>query len=273
VFSPDSDSVAHQLAAGFIARPDSARATALLDDALLLDGSIRMGVLSLLSDMSCGFLSHRSVSPDWISTSQLRIRLTGDSVVGPASAADGRQLSVEASMLRVGRTSAVAEGIVRLDATTIGIAQGIFQRLPFKDGNPEITFPEVIDHEPSPHRLGGSWTDAIGLQPTDPTSATVAVEIRPQLYNPLDVFHGGLLTTPMEQAAVAACHQLTGVAHRAIDLDVRYLAMLKVGTAIARPAVLDETPRLDGRLTVRVELHDEKRLGSVALIVCEPSGA
>ena len=208
-------------------------------------GMIRSSVLVLAVDMMGGFIAEAGAGTDWIFTTDLSLRT-------PALPPPQR---IEA----VGRLLRSGRGLVHCDVELRDAASGRefaygqtgFMRVPRRHGDPE--HPHL--HEPvwieDGRRIERPLAEEVGVRTLDPERGHVEVEMRDALRNHAGALQGALAAFVAEVAAESLAEAARGEPRAVTDLDVRYLAMGRVGPIWTRAAWVG-----DARDTIRVELRD-----------------
>lgn len=207
------------------------------------DGRIRASVLATVSDVVAGALSNRVVAP--------RLPLTVDLTVHTVAAPNVSVLDVVAKLVKVGRTTVVAESWFsgRGGEQPLTLSQLTFSPSP----KPEHTLDFQGDKLPSPPAFEEPWFDQLGIRIV--RRGVAELDRGPYVMQPSGTIQGGAVAALIEAAAESA-------ARAAItDLDIRYLKAIRVGPGVATATML--RPGL-----VRVEVRDpgnDDRLATVAI--------
>lgn len=242
------------------ARPD------LLDDD---DASVRPGVLAFLVDTAGGMASGLAVWPEWVLTADLTLNLGGAATVGPVRA--------DATILRAGRSTAVAEVTLHDEGRGVVIGSGTVgsavRTPPFDPPDLEEALERRsfdLDEVMAPRQPLESW---LGVGPAEGPPGSVELELDDALRNPWGILHGGAHTMILDSAAGRAATDALGRPARVAAMAVRYLKPGELGPIAAVPAVLG----VEGdRAVLRVGLHDrgsENRLLSVAEVTVVARGS
>jgi acyl-coenzyme A thioesterase PaaI-like protein len=230
---------------------------------LLVHGCVRISALVLMVDMGGGFSAHRAAFPDWTFTSDLSVRIEAR----PAP----ERIVARTRVLRAGRGTMMTEVDLRGDDSPLGIGYAGFNRQPRREGdhpNPDID--EAARRWGRYTPLEASLVDTVGVHVVDAATGHVEVAMRDDLRNPAGALQGAMVSIVGEVAAetLLAHHG----ASRAVitDIDIRYLAMGRVGPIQSRARLLGDKPTD----AVAVELFDrgnDDRIISVMLLRGAPA--
>lgn len=228
-------------------------------------GSLRTGVVATLVDLVSGGVVGRAVAPHWMATADLSVHMVAAVPVG-----GGGTLRATGSLLRAGRTTAVIEVELTHAHAVVGIATTTFAVLPRRSTNPTIdgVAGNVGDGFGGSDGFDRPLLDAIGLQPVASDPRAVEVAFDPYVGNTLDAVQGGVVAMVLEAGAVAGLG--SAVPMRVVQLEVNYLALLKVGPIRTATRVLRDTPE---RAVVEVRAVDHgngDRVTTVARAVLVP---
>jgi acyl-coenzyme A thioesterase PaaI-like protein len=200
----------------------------------------RVGVVAVLAD----FVISSPPAGVLVPTVDLRVELVDD--LPPSG-----RLHATAAMLKMGRRLAVGEAWFDVDGVPCARATATFVNpapdAPNVPASLAVAFPPGRQLPARPTSFDG----LIGAVRRDAT--TMAVDPAPAIRNgPGGTVQGGIQATIAEIAAEAA---LGGSdLWRVVDIDVRYLGVMRTGPLLARSEVLVD----DGSTAlVRVTLHDE----------------
>ncbi len=234
-------------------------------DPILLDpfpeicafGAIRPAVLVLIVDMMGGFIAEEGADGDWVFTTDLSLRAP--------LARIPRRVEARGTLLRRGRGSISCEVALSADGAPFAHGQTGFIRMPRRHGDP----PHPHQHEGARFRAGARidvpLPEACGIQVIDPATGHVELELLDTLRNPAGALQGAIVSLLAEVSAeeLAAAHLRRPC--RVADVDIRYLAMARVGPVRARAWWIG--PPEAG--SIRVELRDrgnDDRLTAAVLL-------
>ena len=215
---------------------------------LLVHGCVRISALVLMVDMGGGFLAHRAASPDWTFTSDLSLRVTARSA---PSRIVGR-----ARVLRAGRGTMMTEVVLRGDDELFGLAYAGFNRQARREGdhpNPDIDEASRRWGRYTP--LDTPLVETVGVHVVDASSGQVEVVMRDELRNPAGALQGAMISVVGEVAAEALLAHHGARRSVVTDIDIRYLAMGRIGPIHSRARLLGDSPRD----ALAVELYDRGR--------------
>jgi acyl-coenzyme A thioesterase PaaI-like protein len=209
-------------------------------------GVVHAAVLALIADMAAGWVADREAGEDWVFTSDLSLRAPNLRI--PA------RIDATADPLRRGRGTITAE-VVMLDedGDLFAYAQAEFVRMAARPGDPSK--PSMDDAEFRSRRrqpLDRPLVAMAGVEVVDPAAGVVSVPLRDELRNPAGAMQGGMVALAAQVAAEALAGHRLGVPQVVTDLDIRYLAMGRVGPVRSAASFIGPPERG----TVRVDLHD-----------------
>ena len=197
------------------------------------DGSVRASILATQADMIGGALANRASTP--------RVPLTVDLTVHRVEPVGVGTLSMVARILRAGRRTVVTEAaFVAGGERPLVVSQATFMPSP----NPVDEQPFVGDRDGGRPSLARPFADQLGIRVLAP--GVTELDRVPYTMQPTGTIQGGGVAAVAEVAAETAC----GAA--VLDIDVRFLAAVRVGPARATAEVL-------GGGRVRVEVRDRGR--------------
>jgi acyl-coenzyme A thioesterase PaaI-like protein len=215
---------------------------------LLVHGCVRISALVLMVDMGGGFLAHRAASPDWTFTSDLSLRVLARSA--PA------RIVGRTRVLRAGRGTMMTEVVLSADDDDLGLAYAGFNRQARREGdhpNPDIDEASRRWGRYTP--LGAPLVDTVGVRVLDAAAGQVEVEMRDELRNPAGALQGAMTALVGEVAAEALIEHHGARRHVVTDIDIRYLAMGRIGPIHSRARLLGDAPTD----AIAVELYDRGR--------------
>lgn len=229
---------------------------------LLHHGALRPAAIVLMVDMLAGVAAEANVGDDWVFTTDLSARLPrGDvpeTIVGTVGP------------LRVGRGSVTNEVLLSADGREFAYGQAGFIRLPRRHGDPDkphlnVTEPRVVEPLDEPLAI------AAGIEVVDAADGRVTVELIDELRNPAGAMQGAMVSLTAEVAATTLAEHHRGGPQRITGVDIRYLAMGRVGPVLGHARWIGDPDHGD----IRVELRDHgasDRLMTAVLIRVEPLG-
>ena len=207
---------------------------------------VRAGVLVTVADVVAGWGANRVVFP--------RIPLTLDLTVRrlrPIEAGDGAEMDITARVLKAGVTTVVSE-VVFADAAS-GEAVVMSHATFINSPRPEDEFTEPLPARTHPSSLTRPIMQDIGASVVAPGVAQLARV--PYVLQPAGTIQGGAVGLLAELAAESFA------AAPIADLELRYLATIRIGPAVATASAV--SPDL-----VRVEVRDAgrpERLAALAM--------
>jgi len=227
-------------------------------------GVIRISVLALMADMLGGWVADLHAGEDWVFTTDLSVR-------APLSRVP-EYVHGTSAPLRIGRTNVFAEVGMRDETGALFAYSHLgFVRMARRPGDhPKPDFEASAAEWGTRPRITSPLEVEAGIEVTDAAAGRVEVDLRDTLRNPAGAMQGAMVALVGEVAAGAMATHHLGRPQIVTDLDVRYLAMGRVGpihaqaTFIGRPA--------DGSL--HVELRDsgvDGRLMTVMLARTAPA--
>ena len=218
--------------------------------ALLVPGSdvVRPSVLLTLADVLIGSLPNQAALPRITMTADLNVR-----VLRPLTSATG--FTGEARVLKSGRTTTFGEATFAPAGSRVPavLSHGTFIASP----RPQDLGFSLAGGLPPPVPSGGMpvpLAERVGCRVVEP--GTAEVHRRDDLLNPADTLQGGLIALVVEEAA---CSLHPGIAP--VDLDVRYLAAVRIGPARASAEDLGPVTRVEVR-----DAGNDDRLAAVAVV-------
>jgi len=207
-----------------------------------VDGAVRPSILATHADMVAGALANRASAP--------RVPLTVDLTVHRLEPIGIGAVTMVGRLLKVGRRTTVAEVLVMAHAgeRPLGLCHATFMPSP----NPVDEQPFVGDRDAGRPSLARPFPEQLGISVVAP--GVCEIERVPYTMQPTGTIQGGAV------AAVAEVASETAAGAAVADLDVRYLAAVRVG-----PARATAEPLGAGR--VRVEVRDRGNADRLAAIV------
>ena len=183
-------------------------------------GSLRLGVLATLIDMTGAGIALATVAPDWIATADLSCHLTA-AVTGDATVVC-RPLRAGSSTVVVGAEILDGEGLVR------GHGRMAFARIPGRATRADVDHPRGDGTEPVLFSMAGgtpiddSVLDRCGVRVLAP--GQLELDKSPYVKNSFGTINGGVQALVAEAAAVSA----TDGSH-AISQQIHYLEQVAAG--------------------------------------------
>jgi uncharacterized protein (TIGR00369 family) len=228
-----------------------------------------LGAVAVLVDVLGGGMAARAAAPDWIATADLTLHRLPPG----GGEATGRVEVIEARgrVVRAGRTTVVL-GVETLDDDRVsGTATLTFAVLPRRAEN--LVIDDILDAGRMSFAVPSSgldvpFHDALGLAIVDPSAGVVSMPVSPYLVNSFGGVQGGIVAAVAEAAGSAAASASLGTPAVAVDLQLTYLELGKVGPVATRTTVIGTGDR---HATVRVEIVDtgaDDRTTASATLVC-----
>jgi acyl-coenzyme A thioesterase PaaI-like protein len=213
------------------------------------NGVVRISVLALVADMMGGWVADRNSHHDWVFTTDLSVRAPIRPVPS-AIVASGRGL-------RVGKgTIATDVHMHDEDGGLVAYSQAGFVRMSRRYGDdPKPDFESAAERWSNnrPLRITEPLELAVGIEIEDAATGSVVVALRDELRNPAGAMQGAMVALVGEVAAEAMAEHHLGAPQVVTDLDVRYLAMGRIGPVRAQAWFVGRP--VDG--AIHVELRDE----------------
>jgi uncharacterized protein (TIGR00369 family) len=228
-----------------------------------------LGAVAVLVDVLGGGMAARAAAPDWIATADLtlhRMPHPGGDAAQPVDVIEAR-----GRVVRAGRTTVVL-GVETLDDGRVsGTATLTFAVLPRRAEN--LVIDDLLDAGRMSFAVPSSgfdvpFHDALGLAIVDASAGVVAMPVSPYLVNSFGGVQGGIVAAVAEAAGSAAGSAALRAPAVALDLQLTYLELGKVGPVATRSSVLGTG---DGHATVAVEIVDtgaDDRTMASATVVC-----
>ncbi|MBK5287111.1 MAG: PaaI family thioesterase [Acidimicrobiia bacterium] len=217
------------------------------------NGFVHPGALATLVDAVGGGLGAVAAQPDWIATADLTLHLV--------PARDVAAVTARGRVIRKGRTTIVMEvAVAGTDGPELGVATMTFAILPRRDGNPVIDA-TGFDAEATPRTTMALPTsgftqpleDSTGLSVVDGPEGKVLLPLTDYVRNSLGALQGGMVALTAIAAAERAMSAAAGRRLEVVDLQITYLALVKVGPAATTTTVLEVG---DDRATAEVVVTD-----------------
>lgn len=229
-------------------------------------GVVRISAYALMADMLGGWLADLHAEQDWVFTTDLSIRAP---VLRVPELVHGTT-----TPLRVGRKNVAAE-VQMYDETGVLFAYSHvgFVRTPRRPGDhPKPDFEGAAAEWGSRPRITSPLDAEAGIEVVDSAEGHLHVELRDTLLNPAGAMQGAMVALVGEVAAETMATHHLGRPHVVTDLDVRYLAMGRVGPVRSRATFVGAP----ADATLHVELRDagvDDRLMTVLLARTAPAPA
>lgn len=208
-------------------------------------GVVHAAALVLVADMAAGWVADREAGDDWVFTSDLSLRAPNLHVPEVVEST-GR-------LLRRGKGTITAE-VTMLDehGALYALAQAEFVRMAPLPGGPVKPNMDDADFRRDRPRLDRPLMELAGVEVVDAAAGIVSVPLRDDLRNPAGAMQGAMVGLTAQAAAEALGTHHLGFPQVVTDLDIRYLAMGKVGPIRTEASFVGPPDRG----TVRVELFD-----------------
>jgi acyl-coenzyme A thioesterase PaaI-like protein len=211
-------------------------------------GVVRASVLALVADMMGGWVADQHSQHDWVFTTDLSVRAPLRRVP-PIIIATGRAQ-------RVGKGTIATEVHMHDgDGALVAYSHTGFIRIGRRYGDdPKPDFESASERWAArrPARIDVPLDVAVGVEVVDAAEGIVEVELRDELRNPAGAMQGAMVALVGEVAAETMASHHLGVPHVVTDLDVRYLAMGRIGPVYSRAWFIGEPDHA----TMHVELRD-----------------
>ena len=211
-------------------------------------GVVHSGIITALADITAGITCGLASLPRWIVSTDLLISRLRTDIVGP--------IGIEAEVLRVGRTAAVAR-VRAIDegADDAPVAEGVLTTalLSPEGGPPDHARPfRIAPIGPPP---GGfvPLASFFRLTHDEPAPGSVRLDLEDHLRNPWGILHGGATAVLVAETAEHAARSARGGRWYSGDTVLHYLRPARTGPVVGSARVLGERP--DG-LVVTVTVHD-----------------
>jgi acyl-coenzyme A thioesterase PaaI-like protein len=220
-------------------------------------GVVRTAVIASAVDIAGSLFAREIAGGDATFTSDLSVR-------APARFVPERVVA-RASLLRAGRNLITTAVVLEAGGAPWAYGQTSFTRVARRggasDAPPSYAMPRVIERVPLERPL----VEEVGIEVVDAARGHLEVELRDALRNPEGVMQGALVALLTEVAAETLADYCLGSPQVVSELDVRYLAMGRVGPIVSEAQWIGEPA--DGML--RVELRDRghgDRITTAALL-------
>ena len=195
-------------------------------------GVVRPSVLALAVDMMAGFHAAEGAGSDWLFTTDLSVR-------APSRFIPDRAIT-SGTLLRAGRTAVTSDVRMEVDGHLYAYGQAGFTRVPRRHGDPAEPDIHAVPAPSERPPLERPFVEEVGIEVTDPAAGRAAVVLRDELRNPAGVMQGAIVALLAEVAAEALADFHLGAPQVVTDLDVRYLAMGRVGPMEAEASWIGE---------------------------------
>jgi acyl-coenzyme A thioesterase PaaI-like protein len=213
---------------------------------LCANGVVRISVWVLMADIIGGWQAERSAGTDWTFTTDLSVR-------APVLRVPERVVGTSTT-LRAGKGNVAAEAFMHDETGALFAYSHVgFIRMPRRASDPPK--PDMASSARNwgeRELLTSLLAEAAGAEIVDPVIGHIEVALEDRLRNPAGAMQGAMVALVGELAAEElAAHHLGGP-FVVTEIDVRYLAMGRIGPVYSRA---DFVGPPSGR-TVRVELRD-----------------
>jgi len=213
---------------------------------LCAHGIVRISVWVLMADIIGGWEAEASAGTDWTFTTDLSVR-------APVLRVPER-VHGTAAPLRVGKGNVAAEVFMHDEVGQLFAYSHVgFIRMPRRPSDPPK--PVMADSARTwgeREQLTSLLAEAAGARLVDPVTGHVEVALDDTLRNPAGAMQGAMVALVGELAAEELATHHLGAQHVVTDIDVRFLAMGRVGPVYSRASFVGP-PELG---SVRVELRD-----------------
>jgi acyl-coenzyme A thioesterase PaaI-like protein len=188
-------------------------------------GVLRLSVIASAVDIVGSLYAREVAGSDSTFTTDLSVR-------APARPAPGR-IVARGRPLRVGRTVIASDVVLEAEGATFAYGQTSFTRVPRAGDAPadteSLSMPKVIQQVP----LDQCLPEAIGVEVIDAARGCVRLELLDGLRNPEGIMQGTVVAVLVEAAAEALAECAAGEPQIVTEIDLRYLAMGRVGPITA----------------------------------------
>lgn len=230
-------------------------------------GTPRAGVLSILVDVVGGGLAAVAVRPDWIATADLTLHLTPRPVTG--------ELRARGEIRRQGRTTVVVEVTVDArdtDGATVplGIATMSFAVLPRRADNLVVDQVDQVTRATMATESSGltiAFPERLRVTVVDAGAGVVEVPFDDYILNSLGSIQGGVMAAAAAAGAEAALEAVCGAPVQAVDVQVSYLALARIGPVRTRAQVLEAQPGFGAAHVEVVDAGADDRVTTLARVV------
>jgi acyl-coenzyme A thioesterase PaaI-like protein len=227
-------------------------------------GVVHISVLTLMADMLGGWVATQYADGDWVFTTDLSVRAPERRV--PAL------LVATAKAQRVGKKNVATEVWLHDERGSLFAYSHVgFVRMGRRPGdNPNPDFALAAAQWGTRPRITRPFVDEAGIAVVDAATGSVEVELRDVLRNPAGAMQGAMVAFVGEVAAEALATHHLGALQVVTDIDVRYLAMGRIGPIVSRAEFIGDP--MHG--AVSVELRDrgnDDRLMTALLIRTAPA--
>lgn len=226
-------------------------------------GSVRAGVLAVLVDVVGGGLAAVAARPDWIATADLTLHLIPRPIDGDVEAR-GR-------ILRQGRTTVVIEvDLTDASGSPLGLATMTFAVLPRRATNLSVDQADQVQQTSfglAETTFTSSFHDQVELTVVDASAGAIRLPLRDYVVNSMGAVQGGIVAAAADAAAEHALAHACGGPVETVDLQISYLALVRVGPLTTEAHVLDADPSFGSARVEIVDPGQDGRLTTVARVV------
>jgi acyl-coenzyme A thioesterase PaaI-like protein len=209
-------------------------------------GVVRITLLTLMADMLGGWVATQYADGDWVFTTDLSVRAPDRRVP--------ELLIATATPQRVGKKNVAAEVRIHDERGSLFAHSHCgFIRMGRRPGDhPNPDFELAAASWGKRPRITRPLVDEAGIEVVDAASGHVEVELRDVLRNPAGAMQGAMVALVGEVAAEAIATHHLGAPQVVVDIDVRYLAMGRIGPIWSRAECIGD-PRHGA---ISIELRD-----------------
>lgn len=213
---------------------------------LVANGVVRISVWVLMADIIGGWEAEKTAGTDWTFTTDLSVR-------APVLRVPAKVVGTGAT-LRAGKGNVATESrMVDEHGELFAYSHAGFIRMPRRPNDPpKPDMASSAQNWGEREQLTVLLAEAAGARTLDAASGHIEVDLDDSLRNPAGAMQGAMVALTGELAAEVLAEHHLGGPHVVTDIDVRYLAMGRVGPIHARAAFVG--PPSHG--TVRVEVRD-----------------
>ncbi|MCH2173806.1 hypothetical protein MK489_23760 [Myxococcota bacterium] len=185
------------------------------------NGAVRASVLVLMVDMMAGFIAEARSEGDWVFTTDLSLRSPTQRIP--------ERLECEGELLRAGRGSVICGVRILENGRDFAYGEAGFVRLARRHGDPAK--PHLHDDSglAPVENIERPLMEEVGIEVVSAAAGKVQVALGDRLRNPAGAMQGAIVSLVAERAAECLAEHDRGGPQRVRDVDIRYLAMGRVG--------------------------------------------